>query len=519
MSEVLNIELNPKQVAIHRAIFTNQADGDDKGGVYTGGFEAGFVGGRGSGKSNVLLRVIADSAFALPRAVAGMGAMTYRQVQDIILSQSQGVWEQYGLQEYDPKTRFGHYVINRKPPEHWRKAWNAPKSYDNTVAFCNGYTLRMLSGDRPETQRGLNLDQFFCDESATVKKDFINKIIRPAIRANKYKYLDTRKGRKGYNHPAHWLIAHFTSAPWLPSGQWVYETEAMAQRDPRRYFYIEATAHDNQAFLPGNFIEKQREILTPLEFDVEIDNKRLTKLPNAFYASFDGEKHTYFNGLAYDFDEVKRVWVPKARDYDTLKPFRSTWDFNAHFTSVSLAQQPDGELRFVDTLYVKQGEPTLVDALCAKFIDKYKHHLKKTIYLHGDQGGKKGDPGRKPWFEQIKSRLKAAGWEVIDCVQRSYPPYHIRYKVINAVLSEQNPRMPKIRINQNECKPLIISLQNTPVDGATFEKDKGSEKQVNVPQEYATHLSDGFDYLVFDLFAKFVDNVSTRSSGVVVQHD
>ncbi|MDR6194719.1 terminase large subunit domain-containing protein [Siphonobacter sp. SORGH_AS_0500] len=515
VTENLIVKRNPKQLEFHMTVMNNTADGNEKGEKYSGGFRGTYQAGRGSGKTNELLQLITDSAFALPRATAGLAGLTYRQIQDIILSQSQALFEANRLYEYNNQSKYGHYVINRRPPDHWYKAWNAPKSYENCIAFANGYTVQMLSADRQETLRGMNLDQLFIDESATLKEDFFNKILRPTLRANKGRYRDPRKGREGYNHPLHWLAVDFTSSPWLPEGQWIFKTEELMLKNPRKYFFMESTALDNLAFLPADYIKEQQELYNPLVFDVEIMNKRLTKLPNAFYSSFEASVHTFSPAYNYERDEKTGILTSKRRDYDPWKPLETAWDFNAYFTSLLVSQEIDKEQRFINNLYVKDANgSTLVERLANDFCDYYQHHLKKEVHLYGDRGGNNKDAGRKPFFDTIKDIFHKRGWRTIDYTERSYPKYQVRYQVVNALLQRANERLPKITINQTECKALIISLQNAPLDGSTFEKDKKSEGKATIAQEYATHLSDCFDYILFKKFARFIEVGSTRKSGM-----
>lgn len=519
MNKEAVITLNAKQLQFHQTATSNQADFIKEGMAYQGGFRATFQGGRGSGKSRTLIHLLAESAFQLPRAKAGLAGLTYRQVQDIILSQSNAVFEEHGLYEYNSKTGFGHYVINRRPPDHWKQALNTVRTYDNCLVFANGYTVQFISADREETTRGANFDQLFIDESATIKEQFYNKVLRPTVRANKSIYKDPRPGRKGFNHPLHWLIADFTSAPWLPQGNWIYKGEELQKTNPSKYYFLESTAYDNLAFLPGSFIEDQREACgDELTFNLEILNHRLSRIANGFYHSLDATRHTYSQGYGYEFDDEKRLYVHQRTDYDPNKELDSSWDFNAEFTSMLIAQDHRSEYRFIDALYVKTATESLVDKLCADFTTKYASHRKKTIHIYGDNGANKRDAGRnKTYFQLIRKALTAQGWTVIDNVQESYPSYHVRYRVINSLLQETNTRVPKIRINESTCKPLLISLQNAPIDGTTYEKIKLSERNKALPQEYATHLSDGFDYILFKKFAKHVAHNGIRTGGIVIR--
>lgn len=519
MSKEAIIRLNPKQLTFHQTVLSNQADFSKNGQAYQGGFRATFQGGRGSGKSHVLNHLIAESAFQLPRAKAGLAGLTFRQVQDIILSQASGVFEKHGLYEYNSKTGYGQYVINRRPPEHWRAALNTVRTYDNCLVFANGYTVQFVSADRPETIRGANFDQLLIDESATIKEEFYNRVLRPTVRANKAIYKDPRPGRKGFNHPLHWLIADFTSVPWTPQGNWIFKTEELQPQNPSKYYFQQATAYDNLDFLPGSFIDDQREACgDELTFNMEILNQRLSGVGNGFYHALDTKRHVYDEGYGYQFDEEKRIYHSDRIDYDPNKELDTSWDFNAAFTSLIVGQDARSEYRLIDELFVTTSTETLVEKLATTFCEKYTDHKKKVVNIYGDNGATKKDPGRtKTYFEQIKAILKAKGWSIIDKVQSSYPPYPIRYRVINTLLQETNTRIPKIRINHKRCKSLLISLQTAPVDGNTYEKIKKSEQNKALPQQFATHLSDCFDYLLYKRFGQYVTSGGTRQGGITIR--
>lgn len=516
-SSSLKIYPNPAQGRFLFTVLDNQADFIDKDGIgYQTGFRATFNGGRGCGKTYVLLGLIAESALQLPRAKAGLASMTYRHVQDVVLSSSRKVFADYGLHEYESKTRpWGHYVINRHPPDDWWSPWEGLNTYDNCICFRNGYTVVFLSADRPDTARGLSLDQLFMDESFKLKESFYNTVLRKTVRANKYTYKDPRKWRKGLNHPLHWLIADFTSAAWTPEQQWIYRTEELMKKFPTKYFFMESTPYDNLMNLPGNWIENEREASeTELAFEIEVLNRRVEKLENAYYSALSYNRHTYSDMYEYEWDEKSRLYIHKRKDYDITKPLEISLDFNAKFTCQVVAQDHGKELRFIDNLFVKKANTTLVEELGDVFCKKYKGHRKKVVYIYGDNSGKKGDPGRnRTHYQLFKKVLSDNGWRIVDCVQNSYPPYKIRYRVINAILSEKHHNVPHVRINELDCKSLLISLKHTPVDGDNFEKDKSSENNPNLDQQYATHLSDAFDYILYKKYFRIVP-IAASGSGM-----
>ena len=517
----VSVGLNRKQYEFLQKVVNNRADfvqTDEShpqfGEKYQDGFRACFQASRGAGKTRVLLTLIGISVRELPRALAALGAKTFKQVEDVILSQSHEVWDELGMIEYDTRYKnFGHYVVNKKPPAHWPRPYKGPRSYENTVTFWTGYTLIMFSADRPETMRGLSVDQLFLDESGSVNDNF-QKVLKPAIRANKGRYRDRRVGREGFNHPLHWLYVDLTSAPWLPDGKWIYKTRENMAANPERFYYLESTAYDNLEFLPGNYIESQRESLSPLAFDVEILNIAYNKIEGGFYSSFDIAKHTYSNKLSYKWNPSALRNDVSTTDYDPKLPIEVSFDFNSKFTSMIVAQDHKDELRFINVFYVKDSDTTILSKLLSNFFEIYGGHKFKEVNVYGDASGKTIPPNvTRSLYNDIRKSFK--GWVYHEKVTSYNKRYLFRYNVINSILSEMKPQLPKIRINKDTCKSLIISIESAPID-AKYEKDKRTETRKNFPQEFATHLSDAFDYIVYEKYNKKISLQNSRSTPMKV---
>jgi hypothetical protein len=123
--------------------------------------------------------------------------------------------------------------------------------------------------------------------------------------------------------------------------------------------------------------------------------------------------------------------------------------------------------------------------------------------VSGDPGGKKKFETRSS-YQQIEDVFKKRGWDVEMMPLNNYPAHQHKHRVINAMLSENNPRLTTVAINGNTCPFLIKSILNTPIL-PNFEKDKRSEKQA-IAQEYATHLSDCFDYDLWEDAGQIYDD-------------
>ena len=79
------------------------------------------------------------------------------------------------------------------------------------------------------------------------------------------------------------------------------------------------------------------------------------------------------------------------------------------------------------------------------------------------------------------------------------------------ILSETNPKFMRIRINGNNCKYLIISMDNTKtkdVDGK-FSKDKRDERNQKLAQENAQHPGDALDKGCYTLNGKSLNSTGS----------
>ena len=80
----------------------------------------------------------------MPRGKGFLSSSTYAQILTKTLPEMQAIWERHGLIE-----NF-HYVIGRRPPKAFVSPFKPPKKYENVITFGNGYTIELLSMDRPD---------------------------------------------------------------------------------------------------------------------------------------------------------------------------------------------------------------------------------------------------------------------------------------------------------------------------------------------------------------------------------
>ncbi|MFC5413136.1 terminase large subunit domain-containing protein [Larkinella bovis] len=241
-----------------------------------------LLAGRAFGKTFLLLVCIAYFARYMHRAKFFLAGLTFAQLLNIVLVDMADAFRGMGWREYDEKTGLGHYVLFKAPPDHWPRPYKSPKSWDRTISFITGFCIQLLSFERPDSNRGGNYDGGLIDESALFKDEWVKTILMPMLmRAN------TQRFAGNWMHNS---LYDFTSNPWHESGKWVFLTEELMKKDPKKYFFLEGNCDDNPMLHP-DYKKTQEELLSPMQFRIEVLNERIAKLPNCYYPSFEFDKH------------------------------------------------------------------------------------------------------------------------------------------------------------------------------------------------------------------------------------
>ena len=467
---IQEVEVNDKQADFIEGIFYGLTAEGTK--------TATMIGGIGSGKSFAMALLMLVSKEELPRAKGQFACATKTQFQRSIFPGIKSVWSEFfGIREYNFKTGQGDFVLWKKPPDDWERPWQEPDNWENCVSFPNGWVMEVCGYKMlADLHRGRNDDFAFMDEGLIFKREWL-KILEGRIRANKGKFTS----------PMHWLISVFSSPPYGSGGDWMFDTEDLAREEPDRYLFMQITTKDNLLFLPSNYVANLKKKLTKLEYSVEVDGKRLSKMPKSFYSNLD-DRHS-------DVDQETF--------YDSNKPIVSVVDFNAHFTSCSLWQVNGKANHCVKGVFVHEPEQDMdmSQTLAHEVVDRLQSHENRTIYITGDRNGlnasassKKNNDGT--WitlFDEYAKVFEDAGWNVILSPLTYNPLKDDIYKLMKDILAETRDDGIYARFHPIEAKCVTISMQRAPITGE-YKKDKSSENKKDEDQEYATHLSDTVDY-------------------------
>ena len=456
---------------------------------------------RGSGKSTVLGWFVKEAVKQMPRSTGIIVGETFVQIKTRTLPSTKEGMEMFGLYEGVD------YVVGKCGQQFgFEMPFQAPDSWSNVIHFRNGAIAVMVSLDNPNSGRGLNSYWVIGDEAALLSYERLYNNVLTTLRATKEIF-----SNKTMLHAQIFV----TSVPMTKKGEWIHEREKLAQKEPHNYAFIKANAYVNAHNLKTGWIDDMRkEALSKTIFNAEILNIDPKGVQDGFYGQLK-PKHYYqykynidlLGGVAEDFKPSCKY------DQDLVRgvPLQMNLDFGGNINCMTVAQH----LKSINTVnFIKEffrKHPDKLDDVVQDFLDYYEPHKAtfNEVHIYRDKSGAKKEANSKTTLVQdVIIKLKAAGWKVIDKTPETNNPGHLeKWRVINEILSETNATLPVVRINQDNCPNLIISMENAPAksnDG--FEKDKSSERSKVTLQEHATHFSDTLDYNLFWQFAHLIDH-------------
>ena len=525
------------------------------------------VWGRGTGKSTGGSEKMRRINETMPRSSSIITGKTYTQILTRTLPPVIAQFEKLGY------IRDKDFFIGKKPPKiwNWRPPYQAPISYDHYLVFGNpkgsvGYHL--ASQDRTGSGRGFNTDFEITDESLTIDIDRYNKEIHATNRGNLAEF-----GHLSFHHGSH----HTSSMPYSKDGAWLlqagdyYEQEAgidykglwnrvvkmqldLLEIDKPKDFAAQwneiqhlrrrmtpfvskdgmlftlANAFDNIENVGFSYIKEQYRTTPRLTFLIEIMNLIIDKVEDCYY-DIDTDKHVYYDSYDYtridklDYD-FKKLGSPDStwdKDVDSNQPLKMAQDWGSNISWLVIMQDnclvdPAKRMtkNYLKEFYaLKQTGRVMIDDVVDNFCHYYRHHNDRTVLYYKDKYGDEGKANTSTTYnEQAIQRLRKHGWRVILKEERAKePPHHEKYLLWSNTFKENNPKFAIVRINGNNCKNLIVAMQNTKVlerDGK-FKKDKSSEhKDSKVPVTEATHSTDAADKLLW------VDNKASNQRGTFI---
>jgi hypothetical protein len=452
-----------------------------------------LVMGRGAGKSTIIGKHIVDVVHSMPRSAGVIVGETYQQILTRTLPSTIASLERLGYK------KDLHFFVGRRAPKSFKfeEPYEPPLDYTHFMHWYTGAGFHFVSQDRPGAGRGLNTDVVIGDEAATLEQEKLFYDVLATNRANVKRWKD---------NPLHHSTFFATTHALTQRGRWIYKREEEALRNPAKQFYIEASAEENRANLPEDWFHEQRINTTEFLYNIEILNHKPKQIEGGFYSNLD-DRHYYTNYNYGYYDGLDFGAAPASvnclgdADLNPDEPLILGADWGSSINCLVVCQQHGKEFRILKNFFVKA--PKILDAVFEEgFLPYYSRHRKKEVFFWYDRNGNsKNANSEMTYFEQAERILVKAGWTVHRMTYGLDPAHRLKYLLWAVLLQENNPRLPRIRINKQNCKELIVSMLNTPVeDKDGIKKVKKSERNKALPQEEATHFGDAADLPVYGMF-------------------
>lgn len=459
---------------------------------------ANLEGGRAVGKSTIGAKRMKDFTYELPRSKIALPGNSYKNLLKNTLPSAINGLELLGFKNNE------HFVVGRRPNSQWRwpTAHEPPLDYEGVISFYTGTTFQLISLENDYGGRGINFDGVIGDEAAIMD---VTKLTNNILASN-------RGNIDRYRH--HWLhhsTLFMSSTSQTKDGEWFHKRQLEALKHPNEILYLIAPSTINAHNLGKDFFEENKRTMYPSQYNAEILCIRNDKVENGFYPYFeeqlqcyDATNINYLFGLNYNLEALREDNSKSDSDIQNDKPIDVACDWGTNINCVVCGQDaPLGnQYNIMNALYVKA--PLTIPDLAYKFADYYSNHSKKEVNFYYDHTAQpKGAVTGTSYADEFTKALTSKGWKVNRIYVGQAPDHKSKYIFFIKVYKEDgSTRLPRVRYNKNNCKQLVVSIQQAgAIEGRNgIEKDKRPEKRKNAIHEDTTHLSDANDTLIYFKF-------------------
>ncbi len=507
--------------------------------LLVGANEEYAIWGRGTGKSTGLIapRSI-NCIFKMPRSRGVFVGETYLQLLERTLPPVIQGWEEMGYK------RDIDFWVRKTPPKDVPTPYIGPLVYDHTISWRNGTVISLISQDRPGTSNGMSVDWIMGDEAKLLNRERLEEELLMTNRGNERYFKDI---------PEHHSTLFATDMPTTPKSKWILDRKEQMNEEQIKYilaiqidiyearlrgniqkverlstlwdklrstavFFSEASTLDNIDVLGLKYIRRLQRTLPDLIFQTAVLNRQLMQITNGFYALFDEDFHTYLE-IDYKYVDSIGLWLPetnslgwkKDADLDTSRPLSIALDYNASINPLVVGQRFGQYMRFQNALYV--CHPLRLKDVVKEFCRYYKDYPTKEVnYFHDHTCVGTNSSSDISYADEVRDLLDKEGWYVNMRYIGQALSHYSRYLLWGYALKGDDSRFLQPRFNRNNCKYLLLSMQQagTKQVGNEFKKDKVDERKlITHDQRETTHFSDAGDTLMVGECADYVNGDSS----------
>jgi hypothetical protein len=381
--------------------------------------------GRRSGKTERFKRFLSREAMWNSDEMYFAGAPTYGQAKKIF-------WD-------DLKSLTLSRMHIKKPSETELK-----------IFMPNGTEIHIIGFDQPERFEGVNWTGGGIDEIADVKEEAVMTNIMPA--------LDTIDPRRPFYRAWCWFIG-------VPEGLGHYykmAQYALESGDPQWKLFHWKSAE----ILPPDVIESAKKRMSAKQYRQEYEGSFETAA-GKIYEDYSAKNYT--DEQIYPHEELH-------------------WSHDQNFTPLSscVAVLRGGIPYFLDEIVL---ESAISRQAAQEFVEKFKDHLNKTVYIYGDPHGRAGEKhGHRSDYDDIEEVLRINGWKFLRRVSYSAPGIKDRQNAVRGLIQNAFGEV-SLYVNRNTASWCHNGLATVQVkEGSTFQEDQKNPYQ---------HITTAIGYYVY----------------------
>ena len=316
---------------------------------------------------------------------------------------------------------------------------NQPSESKLTIFLDNGSEIHIFGLDKPARIEGIAWDGGIIDEIADIKQGAWEAHIKPA--------LDTFNPLRPEYKAWCWLIG-------VPDGLNHYYDlyqYALAANDPEWKAYTWKSSD----ILPESTIEAAKRSMSAKQYKQEYEASFETA-SGRIYEDYSTANHTN----------------------ETIKPHEALhWSHDQNYTPLSscVSVVRGNAVLFLDEIVLTSA---ISRQSALEFVEKFKHHENKTVYLYGDPAGRAGEKhGHKSDYTEIEAVLKSNDWTVTRRVAKAAPAIKDRQNAVRAKIKNAAGEV-SLFVNPITAKWCDKGLSTVQVlEGSTYQEDQKNQYQ------------------------------------------
>lgn len=324
-----------------------------------------------------------------------------------------------------------------------------PSESDLKIFLPNDTEVHIVGLDQPQRFEGFPWDGGIIDEIADVKSESLEANIMPALNTVNPTQPDYRAWC--------WFIG-------VPDGlNHFYDMAEVARLGQNKDY---ALFHwTSEEILPADVIEAAKATMSPKQYKQE------------YCASFETA-----SGRIYEDYGNANTCTERIASHEALH-----WTHDQNFTPLSsaVAVIRGGIPCFLDEIVL---ESAVSAQSAAEFVEKFKNHDNKMVYIYGDPSGRAGEKhGHKSDYNDIEDVLRLNHWKFERRVRPAHPAIKDRQNAVRAMIKNAKSDI-RLFVNPSSAPWCHKGL-------ATVQLQKGSSFQEDQKNQYQ-HITTAIGYFV-----------------------